>query len=517
MTRARPALLTAIVVWAVSGTALAAPTHPTLVVSQVNASHFPHAVLYVTVLSDKGYPVPGLSASDFVVSENGLPVRAFTVTTAVEVDEPLAAVLALDVSGSMQGNALEAEKAAAHRFARALRPQDQMNVFAFATHVRPILEFTYDKSAVMEAITALAAGGSTALHDALQASVDAATRAAPRRRIVVLMTDGRDTGSLTSLEDGLNRAIQEGVPVYTIGLGPDLDRQILNRIAERTGGTSLFAHTPGTLDLSFQAITDQLRSQYVITYESPTPRGMGVHRVTVTANLGGETLQVEKLYEVPELEVRGAVPLEFAERVTVGDRHRLEGVLEAPDHATEGPGAVSSTLPNVKPLGSGFRLSDVVGFPTGQELAAVVSFAQPAPLHGAVGVALVGLTLLLLASRRALLTVRTHFRRLRCRRCEFIYPALEPGCPRCLKQGRATAEERTLGEFLVQNNLLTPDVLETVLHKSRDLGQGLELTALQEGLVSARDLSQARFYLAQSTEMYDRLNSAGPQKHRFWP
>src|SRR5687768_7307153 len=62
-----------------------------LTLSQVDGSRFPTTVAYATILSDKGYPVLGLTNKDFQVTENGVPTRSFTVSTAVDAEEPLAA------------------------------------------------------------------------------------------------------------------------------------------------------------------------------------------------------------------------------------------------------------------------------------------------------------------------------------------------------------------------------------------------------------------------------------------
>jgi hypothetical protein len=69
-------------------------------------------------------------------------------------------------------------------------------------------------------------------------------------------------------------------------------------------------------------------------------------------------------------------------------------------------------------------------------------------------------------------------------------------------------QERSLGEFMVQNNVLTAERLADLIQMSHDQGQRLEITALEAGVFSARELSQARFYLSHSAEIYDRLSDA---------
>src|SRR5437868_1070493 len=143
-----------------------------LVINQVDGSRFPTTQAYTTVLSDKGYPITGLQGADFQVLENGMPAKNVAVTTAVDADEPLAAILVLDTSGSMSGDAMGAEKSAAISFVESLRPQDQVGVIAFSTEVRTVQGLTEDKDAASAAIQGLVAGGNTALYDALYASAE---------------------------------------------------------------------------------------------------------------------------------------------------------------------------------------------------------------------------------------------------------------------------------------------------------------------------------------------------------
>src|SRR5213593_571925 len=97
----------------------------TALINSVDATAFPTTVAYLTVSDEKGGPVLGLRPSDFQVLEDGTPAQAVELTTGVNAQEALSAVLTIDVSGSMDGGALEAEKLAAAAFIQTLRPQDR--------------------------------------------------------------------------------------------------------------------------------------------------------------------------------------------------------------------------------------------------------------------------------------------------------------------------------------------------------------------------------------------------------
>ncbi|OGG52017.1 MAG: hypothetical protein A3F84_22445 [Candidatus Handelsmanbacteria bacterium RIFCSPLOWO2_12_FULL_64_10] len=629
-----------------------AKENATLVINHIDSSHFPTTMAYASVVSDKGYPVAGLTAANFQVVEAGVPAPSVAVGSAVDVDQALATVIVVDVSGSMAGPALEAEKAAATAFVNGLRPQDQASVIAFSTEVRTLVPFTSDKSALSRAINSLEAGGNTALYDALFHSVDLTSSADPTRRVVIFMTDGRNTRSLASPDDGLNLATQLGVPVYVIGLGGDIDRDLLSNVAQKTGGFSMFSPTSQSLRSSYQAISDQLRNQYVITYDSPLPRGARTYSLAITANVGGEKLRAERQFDAappaPQIEglslhdgqrlegitpvaveVQSVLPIALARLVVNGriyaerpsppfefslDAGRLSpGRQEVEVVATDVAGSAASqriqvlvppalprvdfgsagdiqgntravqtgdvvpTIPSPSAALSAPRVNEngnpflgpiaAIGdawFSLATTAGAVLGVANPLkaqdPVDG-IGVALdrnvrnvkeelarsegpnatqlalregaggamsalrangrtivlfgflLSATMLGLLGAKRAVEIRRQIRFTDCSECGSRYGAREAECPKCRNAVELTrAENRSLGEFLVQNNLLTSDELEGLLQRSEAKGVGLELAALEDGLVSSRELSQARFYLSHSAEMRDRLQGASRVK-----
>src|SRR5206468_788478 len=105
----------------------------------------------------------------------------------------------------------------------------------------------------------------------------------------------------------------------------------------------------------------------------------------------------------------------------------------------------------------------------------------------------------------------------KCPACGSRLSTDEDDCPGCRQeQEQLRLQERSLGDFLVQNNLITSDRLDQLIAQSREQGQRLEIAAVDAGVVSARDLSRARFYLAQSAEIQDRLHDAVVEGQTSW-
>jgi hypothetical protein len=149
---------------------------------------------------------------------------------------PAVVVLVLDTSGSLSAADVEAARQLGLGILRALPGGSQAAVIAFADESRLLLDRTSDAAAVERAIAALRPQGRrTALFDALYDASRYLREAPATRRAIVLLTDGRDTGSALSVEDGLKVAQETHIPVFCVGVGK-VDERVLRRVAKLTSG-----------------------------------------------------------------------------------------------------------------------------------------------------------------------------------------------------------------------------------------------------------------------------------------
>jgi VWFA-related protein len=230
--------------------------------------------LYATVLDRQGHPVTPLVAGtlgthDFAVSEDGAKqqiARCEPVT-----DLPIHAAVAIDISASMEPN-LEAAQNAALQFLQGLvRSKDRAEVITFNDHPAQVVRFTRDLKALASGLSGLKAERATSLYDSLIFSFYT-FNGLKGRRALLLLSDGKDEGSRFGFEEALDFARRAGVTVYSIGLGDDVDKRKLARIAEETGGRAFFPHKPGELAAIYAGIEAELRSQVLIAYQSTGAR-----------------------------------------------------------------------------------------------------------------------------------------------------------------------------------------------------------------------------------------------------
>jgi VWFA-related protein len=243
-----------------------------------------------------------VTREDLVVVEDGVPqtVEAFS-----EATSPVSIVLALDESGSMRRSA-EGVKAAARSFVDALRKEDRLAVLRFSDKAELAHDLTQFRSDAMKAIDEYTSHGGTALWDAVHES-NGRLRTAQGRRVVVVMTDGRDEnatssgpGSATKYDDLVEELRTTGALVYAIGLGTNVDRDRLQALASGTGGEAYFPETVEALSAEYARIVENLRRQYVIGYTSTNSRRDGAWRsVSVTSRRPGVRIASRGGYFAP--------------------------------------------------------------------------------------------------------------------------------------------------------------------------------------------------------------------------
>jgi Ca-activated chloride channel family protein len=226
--------------------------------------------LYATVLDRKGHPVTsGLTAKDFTVAEDG--VRQQIARCERVTDIPIHAAVAIDVSASMAPNLEQAQTAALQFLEGTIGAKDRAEVITFNDHPMLAVRFTRDVKALAGGLAGLKAERGTALYDSLIFSFYT-FNGLKGRRALLLLSDGKDEGSRFTFEETLEFARRAGVTVYAIGLGDEVDKRKLSRLAEETGGRAFFLKQAGDLAGIYAAIAGELRSQYLVAYQSTTAR-----------------------------------------------------------------------------------------------------------------------------------------------------------------------------------------------------------------------------------------------------
>src|ERR1035438_9614521 len=175
--------------------------------------------LHATVVDDHNRLITNLAKNDFTVFEDGKPQR---ITSFRNEDIPVAMGIVIDNSGSMREKR-PAVNAAAINLVQSSNPQDLVFVVNFNEDYYLDQDYTAKIPKLKDALERIESRGGTALRDAVLASVaHLRQRGSLEKKVLLVVTDGKDNASRHSLEETV-RLLEEknGPTIYTIGLLQD--------------------------------------------------------------------------------------------------------------------------------------------------------------------------------------------------------------------------------------------------------------------------------------------------------
>lgn len=245
--------------------------------------------VFVTV-TDGDRLVPGLTREQFEIRDDGKPQP---ITVFDNSPQPIQLIIMLDVSGSMSRNLPILRTAADALFAR-LGPEDVARVGTFGRDITISPTFTNDRVELRAALpTDIPESAPTPLWRAIS-DATAAFGDDPRRRVVLVLSDGRDSGPMgikggwVTQIDVIDRARAQNVMVYAVGMRsrPNLPQGVgpgsmsamitdgmpdpgLGRVALESGGGYLELRPREELSALFTRVMEELKSQYLLGFSPP--------------------------------------------------------------------------------------------------------------------------------------------------------------------------------------------------------------------------------------------------------
>jgi VWFA-related protein len=280
--------------------------------------------LFFTVTDKHGSLIPHLNRNDCTISEDNVPqtIKSFTA----ETNLPLTLGIMLDTSGS-QYRVLPLEQQAGDQFLHdILRPKDEAFLLSFDVNVDLLQDYTNSASQLARAMDKAqinTAGGNgaagipglgtgpvpvygtpkgTLLYDAVYLAASQKLADQSGRKAIIILTDGEDEGSKTTIKEAIAAAQRSNTIIYVILIA---DTQFYGgfnmgysgysaakKMSEETGGRVINVGNNGKkLAAAFQQIADELRSQYILTY-TPTDAKMDGTFRRITVHCNGDDLRV---------------------------------------------------------------------------------------------------------------------------------------------------------------------------------------------------------------------------------
>jgi VWFA-related protein len=303
-----------------------------------------------TVTDDDGRFVSNLVKEDFRVYDDNQLVE---VTHFSNERVPVSLGILIDTSGSMTSDKMSSARGAIKQFINLLGPDDEMFLYRFANFPELVQGWTKDRRVLNRAVEGLYSGGGTALYDGIADALPLAQSGRNRKKALVVISDGNDTGSSTSPTDLKEMIRQSEVLVYAIGVdgrlsetsvrsgsggglprtppipwpfpgsgrggggrfpvpppiggggsrggygrgaGDGLDAGALRRVTDETGGRTEIVRDFGDLAGATTRIADELSKQYYLGYSSPGSKDGRWHTIRVEVRDKNLTVRARRGY-----------------------------------------------------------------------------------------------------------------------------------------------------------------------------------------------------------------------------
>ena len=214
----------------------------------------PALTLFLDLRDDRGRAVGAIDPAQLQLEIGPYPARIESVApfaAATGADAGVAAIFLVDVSKSLPEAGFARVREALNQWAVSLGEHDRMAIVTFGEQVTTLLDFTRQAEMIQGAVAGLRPSDrQTRLHDALLRGLDLGQRRdadLPRRRVIVLLSDGLDDASDGApFQEVFSRMEEAPVPVYAIAFDPggaparrEQGRRTLGGLARASGGELL--------------------------------------------------------------------------------------------------------------------------------------------------------------------------------------------------------------------------------------------------------------------------------------
>jgi Ca-activated chloride channel homolog len=247
--------------------------------------------------------VPGLNQENLRVSDDNKPVARISAF-GYQRDLPLRLGLLVDTSSSVNRQFRDQQRAAVqflHQVVR--RGLDLAFVAGFANQSVVTQDYSDDPERLAAGVAALRNGGSTALFDAVSSACDkmtSATDAQPAARILIVLSDGDDNQSRTTLNQAIEKAQIREITIYTMNTSVNMsepgvspERRALKQLAVETGGRGFEQAGKREVIKAFAAIEEEMRNRYALSYQPSDLKEDGrFHRIQIAAEKSGRRFHV---------------------------------------------------------------------------------------------------------------------------------------------------------------------------------------------------------------------------------
>lgn len=298
-------------------------------IGKVDVSSFEKVVARVQISSDSSTGINDLR-NKVTIYDCGMQIDDFDLQKVEYTGTNI--MLVCDVSGSMSGN-IQDLRDAVITFINDRNGNESLSVVTFDDSIVETKNFGTPDDEMLAFAEAMSAMGGTDIFSAVANCVGAFPNDKNRNNVLILMTDGQD-GNPKSAEIIYEQigtvAESNGVTVYTMGLGNEVDTVYLNTIAGSGNGEFLYVSDSASLSTFYDMLHEQVDNQYEITYSARDT--LTVSGRTIEVCIQEDNTRDVKTYSLNEIESEGS-ELSIYEGLTIAGlspRYLYKGNQDVP-------------------------------------------------------------------------------------------------------------------------------------------------------------------------------------------
>jgi VWFA-related protein len=242
--------------------------------------------LIFTVTDKHGHYIPNLRQNDFaLLDDQKAPARVNDFRQ--QINLPLRVGIVIDASTSIRTRFQFEQQSATEFLTETLKSRND-HAFVMGFDVTPTVtaDWTSNLDALETGINRLRPGGGTALFDAVYTACRdkllTERGQEPVRKAMILISDGDDNQSRVHPDEAIKMCERAETIIYAISTNWTPSRgkgdQVLQQMADATGGTTFFPPSVEEMSNSFKEIQAELRSQYALTYTPADFKANGAYR-----------------------------------------------------------------------------------------------------------------------------------------------------------------------------------------------------------------------------------------------
>ncbi|MEN8155017.1 MAG: VWA domain-containing protein [Acidobacteriota bacterium] len=230
----------------------------------------------IAVIDRDGNYVRGLTRDNFILTEEGKPLKISYLNLINNQKRDFHLVLLIDISSSMKDK-MEYIKDAAKVFLEDLmRKGDKAIVIFFNHEVIEDTDFTGDINELINSISLAFPFGATSLYDAIAHCINL-IKGLSGRNIIIVFSDGEDNNSFIDPYTLMKKAEKSNTEIYSIGkriysYSEDKYMTLLKKISKSSGGIPFFFDHVREIKKVYKKIRKDIQAKYLL-YFTPEKRG----------------------------------------------------------------------------------------------------------------------------------------------------------------------------------------------------------------------------------------------------